>query len=310
MHPNLKAIVIYEGNRPKRRLEVKGQWPRGLAWPPWLPAGAAGRRPLLRELGPTGPAGVPAAVRGGGGSARPTLQPRCSRFHKPPEQPLGPSSTRKRNSISVLLDSPGPGELSVALLRPWLSITEVWLSREFFCLYEEKSDGERTLTGCLTNYFQIGRFVSIPEEPCQARGETDKRKNGCRISDNLVTGYHLCKHSPITEVAQEELRPEERGILQNACTDGVTQLESKDVILMQNVPGEKNCQWHKNGRVDFTEPHRNVMLENYKNLTTTEWEMQIKSNDLKIQQDTLQEKTSNRVQMTRSHNGQELYDCE
>ncbi|KAM7241894.1 hypothetical protein CapIbe_006365, partial [Capra ibex] len=56
--------------------------------------------------------------------------------------------------------------------------------------------------------------------------------------------------------------------------------------------------------------HRNVMLENYKNLTTTEWEMQIKSNDLKIQQDTLREKTSNRVQMTRSHNGQELYDCE
>ncbi|XDA76411.1 hypothetical protein R6Z07F_006553 [Ovis aries] len=133
----------------------------------------------------------------------------------------------KRNSISVLLDSPGPGELSVALLRPWLSIIEVWLSREFFCLYEEKSEGERTLTGCLTNYFQIGRFVSIPE-----------------------------------------------------------------------------------GRVDFTEPHRNVMLENYKNLTTTEWEMQIKSNDLKIQQDTLWEKISNRVQMTRSRNGQELYDCE
>ncbi|XP_060271433.1 zinc finger protein 561 isoform X2 [Ovis aries] len=52
------------------------------------------------------------------------------------------------------------------------------------------------------------------------------------------------------------------------------------------------------------------MLENYKNLTTTEWEMQIKSNDLKIQQDTLWEKISNRVQMTRSRNGQELYDCE
>uniref|UniRef100_A0A452FX18 Zinc finger protein 177 n=1 Tax=Capra hircus TaxID=9925 RepID=A0A452FX18_CAPHI len=51
-----------------------------------------------------------------------------------------------------------------------------------------------------------------------------------------LVGYHLCKHSPITEVAQEELRPEERGILQNACTDGVTQLESKDVILMQNAP--------------------------------------------------------------------------
>ncbi|XP_043767361.1 zinc finger protein 426-like isoform X2 [Cervus elaphus] len=83
--------------------------------------------------------------------------------------------------------------------------------------------------------------------------------------------------------------------------------------------------------------YRNVMLENYKNLTTAgyqafkptliswleqevlktvergilqEWEMQLTSNDLGIQQDILQEKTSNRVQMTQSHNGQELYDCE
>ncbi|XP_055286252.1 zinc finger protein 253-like [Moschus berezovskii] len=38
--------------------------------------------------------------------------------------------------------------------------------------------------------------------------------------------------------------------------------------------------------------------------------MQIKSNDLEIQQDILWGKTSNRVQLTQSHNGQELYDCE
>ncbi|XP_055399879.1 zinc finger protein 426-like isoform X3 [Bubalus kerabau] len=70
--------------------------------------------------------------------------------------------------------------------------------------------------------------------------------------------------------------------------------------------------------------YRNVMLENYKNLTTAgyqaikptliswleqdllktvergilqEWEMQLISNDLGIQQDILPEKTSNRVQM-------------
>ncbi|KAG5208732.1 hypothetical protein JEQ12_016297 [Ovis aries] len=97
----------------------------------------------------------------------------------PPEQPLGPSSTRKRNSISVLLDSPGPYELSVALLRPWLSIIEVWLSREFFCLYEEKSEGERTLTGCLT-YFQdhqvIFRFAGcfLLIESSQGRGQREK----------------------------------------------------------------------------------------------------------------------------------------
>ncbi|XP_054937018.1 zinc finger protein 333 isoform X3 [Physeter macrocephalus] len=51
--------------------------------------------------------------------------------------------------------------------------------------------------------------------------------------------YHLCKHSLITEVEQEELRPEQRGILQCAYRDRDTQLKSKDAILMQNVPGEK-----------------------------------------------------------------------
>uniref|UniRef100_A0A4W2E2I2 KRAB domain-containing protein n=1 Tax=Bos indicus x Bos taurus TaxID=30522 RepID=A0A4W2E2I2_BOBOX len=72
---------------------------------------------------------------------------------------------------------------------------------------------------------------------------------------NLASvGYHLCKHSPITEVAQEELRPEGRGILQSACTDGATQLKSKDVILMQNVPGEKTSNGIK------MDPHGNEFL--------------------------------------------------
>lgn len=66
---------------------------------------------------------------------------------------------------------------------------------------------------------------------------------------NLASvGYHLCKHSLITEVVQEEPRPEERGIFQSACTDGATQLKSKDVILMQNVPGEKTANGIKMGQ--------------------------------------------------------------
>ena len=102
------CAVKQEEKRPKRRLEVKGRWPRGLTWLPWLPAGAAGQRPLLREPGPARPAEVPAAAPGGGGSARPTLHQRWSRFHKLLEQPLGPFSTGKRNSISVLIDTPAP----------------------------------------------------------------------------------------------------------------------------------------------------------------------------------------------------------
>ncbi|XP_059863639.1 zinc finger protein 177-like isoform X1 [Delphinus delphis] len=57
---------------------------------------------------------------------------------------------------------------------------------------------------------------------------------------NLASvGYHLCKHSLFTEVEQEELRPEQRRILQGAYRDQDTQLKSKDAILTQNVPGEK-----------------------------------------------------------------------
>uniref|UniRef100_A0A8C6BDS3 KRAB domain-containing protein n=1 Tax=Monodon monoceros TaxID=40151 RepID=A0A8C6BDS3_MONMO len=65
---------------------------------------------------------------------------------------------------------------------------------------------------------------------------------------NLASvGYHLCKHSLITEVEQEELRPEQRGILQGAYRDRDTQLKSKDTILTQNVPEEKtsNVSPHK-----------------------------------------------------------------
>ncbi|XP_059974807.1 zinc finger protein 177-like [Mesoplodon densirostris] len=57
---------------------------------------------------------------------------------------------------------------------------------------------------------------------------------------NLASvGYHLCKHSLSTEVEQEELKPEQRGILQGAYRDRDTQLKSKDAILTHNVPGEK-----------------------------------------------------------------------
>uniref|UniRef100_A0A8D2KP34 Uncharacterized protein n=1 Tax=Urocitellus parryii TaxID=9999 RepID=A0A8D2KP34_UROPR len=48
-------------------------------------------------------------------------------------------------------------------------------------------------------------------------------------------GYQLCKHSLISEVEQEELRTEEKGIFQSTFEDWETQL--KDSIPVQNVPG-------------------------------------------------------------------------
>ncbi|XP_072803737.1 zinc finger protein 177-like isoform X2 [Vicugna pacos] len=56
---------------------------------------------------------------------------------------------------------------------------------------------------------------------------------------NLASvGYHLCKHSLITEEEQEELRPEGRRLLQGACREWDTQFKSKDAIFTQNIPGE------------------------------------------------------------------------
>ncbi|XP_045709481.1 zinc finger protein 177-like isoform X1 [Phyllostomus hastatus] len=60
-------------------------------------------------------------------------------------------------------------------------------------------------------------------------------------------GYHLCKHSLVTEVEQEELRTEERRNLQVepdlqiscSVSDSATQLKPKHVIPMQDVAGEK-----------------------------------------------------------------------
>ncbi|XP_065391359.1 uncharacterized protein isoform X3 [Macaca fascicularis] len=74
---------------------------------------------------------------------------------------------------------------------------------------------------------------------CPARKETYRRKNGCRVADNLVTGYQLCRHSLISKVDQEELKTDERGILQGDCADWETRLKSKDEIAVQNIPGGK-----------------------------------------------------------------------
>uniref|UniRef100_K7EK36 Zinc finger protein 177 n=1 Tax=Homo sapiens TaxID=9606 RepID=K7EK36_HUMAN len=57
---------------------------------------------------------------------------------------------------------------------------------------------------------------------------------------NLASvGYQLCRHSLISKVDQEQLKTDERGILQGDCADWETQLKPKDTIAMQNIPGGK-----------------------------------------------------------------------
>uniref|UniRef100_A0A8D1EIM6 Zinc finger protein 177 n=1 Tax=Sus scrofa TaxID=9823 RepID=A0A8D1EIM6_PIG len=78
---------------------------------------------------------------------------------------------------------------------------------------------------------------------------------------NLASlGYQLCKHSLITEMEQEEQKPEGRGILQGAGTDWETQLKSKDAILMQSVPGEKTS---KSMKMVPAQPHEKPLGFNH-----------------------------------------------
>lgn len=55
---------------------------------------------------------------------------------------------------------------------------------DFFCLHEDKSKGEKIITGCLTHYSQLCLLRTLPGE----EGDTEREENGCRIADILVTG--------------------------------------------------------------------------------------------------------------------------
>nr|XP_019603910.1 PREDICTED: uncharacterized protein LOC109456203 [Rhinolophus sinicus] len=65
---------------------------------------------------------------------------------------------------------------------------------------------------------ELGGTSSACSELFLARWETQMRKNGCSIGDNLITAYHLCKHSLTIEMEQEALRTKERRILQGVCS--------------------------------------------------------------------------------------------
>nr|XP_012291551.1 zinc finger protein 177 isoform X1 [Aotus nancymaae] len=78
---------------------------------------------------------------------------------------------------------------------------------------------------------------------------------------NLTSvGYQLCRHNLISKVDQEELKTDERGILQSDCAEWETQLKSKDVIAMQNIPGGKTSNDIKMAE---TQPGKNPLECNH-----------------------------------------------
>ncbi|XP_057566256.1 zinc finger protein 177-like isoform X1 [Hippopotamus amphibius kiboko] len=128
------------------------------------------------------------------------------------------------------------GRMATGLPTTW-SQSQRWSLAEPACTYDVLglSDLRGSGGGLLTG--GMGTAGLCSENPVQRRNAGELQELGLR--------YHLYKHSLITEVEQEELRPEGRGILQDAYTDWDTQLKSKDAILMQNVPGRKTSDGTK-----------------------------------------------------------------
>ncbi|XP_032107775.1 zinc finger protein 560-like [Sapajus apella] len=236
------------------------------------------------------------------------------------------------------------------------------LSRNSMYLHEGKTEAERKMAYCLTNCFQdLVTFEDVSVDftheewtlldPLQRNFYRDVMLENY---ENLAkVGFQLLKPSLISWLEEEEeLRTLQQGLLQEWAIKllhtNVSAVQ-QDFCKIQTSNGiQTDLVTFDSVAVEFTQEewtlldpternlYRDVMLENYKNLSSVgyqlfkpsliswmeeeeelstlprvlqEWKMCLKMNGPVLWQDNFCLKTLNGIQLARNQNGEELYDC-